>query len=75
MGEVQANAACNEIKTEITQTLRSFVLRGVGVPNRIPDATVCACPSEVTDAGGFVTTHLGRKEKRCDTVFTEGAGC
>lgn len=40
-----------------TRTLRSFVLWGVGVPHWIPDAAVCARPSEVTDAGGFVTTH------------------
>lgn len=39
------------------RTLRSFILWGVGVPNWIPDAAVCACPSEVTDAGGFVATH------------------
>lgn len=40
-----------------TRTLRSFILRGVGVPNGVPDAAVRACPSEITDAGGFITTH------------------
>lgn len=52
------------IKTEITQTLGSFILGGMKVPNRIPDAAVCSCPGEITDAGGFITTHLWRTKNR-----------
>lgn len=62
-------------KTEITQTLRSFILRGVGVPNGVPDAAVRACPSEITDAGGFITTHLERKKKRDTTLWTVHGKC
>jgi len=40
-----------------TRTLGSFILRGVKVPNWIPDAAICPCPGEITDAGGFITTH------------------
>lgn len=47
-----------QIDMEITQTLGSFVLGGVKVPDWIPDAAVCPRPGEVTDAGGFITTHL-----------------
>lgn len=46
------------IETEITQTLGSFILGGMKVPNWIPDTAVCSRPGEVTDAGGFITTHL-----------------
>lgn len=56
------------IETEMTQTLRSFVLGGVKILNWIPDAAICSCPCEVTDAGGFVTAHLWRKKDR-DQAF------
>ena len=46
------------IETEITQTLGSFIFGGVQVPNWIPDTAVCPCPGEITDAGGFIATHL-----------------
>lgn len=56
-------------ETEITQTLGSFVLRGVQAPNWIPDTAVCPCPGEITDAGGFITAHLWRTKNR-DAPFS-----
>ena len=57
------------IETEITQTLGSFVFGGVQVPNWIPDTAVCPCPGEITDAGGFIATHLWRTKNR-DGAFS-----
>jgi hypothetical protein len=45
-------------ENEITQTLGSFILGRGRIPNWIPDTAVCPCPGEITDAGGFITTHL-----------------